>query len=581
MIIEKKIVRRDVDQALLDNLSALHPVLARIFAARGIGAQHELENDLEHLLSYRQLSGIEQAVARLYKALQQQQRLMIVGDFDADGATSTALAVSALRALGAKHVHYIVPNRFTYGYGLTAEIVDVANDWKPDVIITVDNGIASCEGVNVANDKGIDVIITDHHLPGDELPAACAIVNPNQPEDTFESKMLAGVGVVFYVMLALRGFLREQQWFSQQQIAEPNMAQFLDLVALGTVADVVPLDRNNRILVHQGISRMRAGHCRPGIKMLAEVANRKLDQLRASDLGFVVAPRLNAAGRLDDMTLGIACLLAEKDSEARTLAQKLDKLNNERKDIESSMQIQAVQAIRQLTLDNKNMPVGITLFDPEWHQGVIGIVAGRIKERMHRPVIAFADTGEGELKGSARSIPGLHLRDSLDSIAKEQPDLIEKFGGHAMAAGLTIKRDNYERFRDSFNKVVSAQLSEKELQGIIHSDGALASDDLTMSMAELLKQAGPWGQSFPEPIFDGVFNVVDQRLLKGKHLKLILSVPDSSKQIDAISFNVDVHRWPNHRCEKVHLAYRLDVNTFQGRHQLQLMIEHLLSLQER
>lgn len=578
---QKMITRRTVALRAAQEFSSIHPVLQQVYAARGVQCAQELERGLEHLLPYADLLNIESATECLYQALVSQQRIMIVGDFDVDGATSTTVAVLALRALGARHVHYIVPNRFLFGYGLTPEIVDAAIAWRPDVLVTVDNGIASGSGVAHAKQLGLKVIITDHHLPGDELPAADAIVNPNQSNDRFPSKNLAGVGVIFYVMLALRSYLRERQWFVEQGIAEPNMGQFLDLVALGTVADVVPLDRNNRVLVHQGLARMRAGNMRPGIQALFEVAKRDPRRLIASDLGFVIAPRLNAAGRLEDMSLGIECLLTKDVACAHAIASQLNQLNEERRSIEAEMQQQALKAIDKLqreTANAQHLPAGVCLFDETWHQGVIGIVAGRMKERLSRPVIAFAPVSPHELKGSARSIPQLHIRDALDVVAKRHPELIVKFGGHAMAAGLSIQREHFQAFSQAFAQVVGEQLTEEALRGVIHSDGELTESQLSLDLAALLRESGPWGATFPEPLFDGPFQVRQQRLVGGKHLKLVVSLEGSQRFFDAIAFNVDLNQWPNHRCERIHAAYRLDINEYRGNQDLQLVLEHIAAV---
>jgi len=508
----------------------------------------------------------------LQHAIVNRQRIVVVGDFDADGATSCALCLRALRAMGAAEVHYLVPNRFEYGYGLTPEIVGVAAELQPDLLVTVDNGISSVDGVAAAKRQGIKVLITDHHLPGKQLPAADAIVNPNNVGDSFPSKSLAGVGVAFYVMLALRARLREQGWFEKQSIAEPNLAQYLDLVALGTVADVVPLDRNNRILVQQGVQRMRAGHCAPGIRALLEVGGRSLSRMVATDLGFTVGPRLNAAGRLDDMSLGIECLLTDDAAAATQMASRLDELNRERKDIETDMQTRAFEAIEALDLRDDRLPVGLCLFDPGWHQGVIGILAARIKERFHRPVIAFARSGEGEIKGSARSVAGLHIRDALDAVAARHPDLIEKFGGHAMAAGLSLPEDHYTVFAAAFDKEVSRHLSKDDLKGVIYSDGELSDQELSLDTAQLLRDASPWGQGFPAPVFEGDFNVVSHRVVGQRHLKMMLSPVRGSCQIDAIAFNTEVLPRGSQR---VHMAYRLDVNEYRGIVSPQLIVEHM------
>jgi single-stranded-DNA-specific exonuclease len=575
-ITKMHIIRRPSSPTPLES-HTLHPVLKRIYMARGVVSPQELETDLAHLLPFSLLKGIDSCVAHIYGALQAQQHILILGDFDADGATSSALAVKALSSFGAKQVSYLVPNRFEYGYGLTPEIVDVAARQKPDVIITVDNGISSVEGVAHANALGIKVLITDHHLPGDHLPEAAAIVNPNQVGDTFPSKNLAGVGVIFYVMLALRSYLREVNWFTQQNIPEPNMAALLDLVALGTVADVVPLDRNNRILVKQGLQRMRAEKNCPGIQALLFVANRENSRLVANDLGFAVAPRLNAAGRLEDMSQGIACLLAADFETALPMAHHLDALNKERREIEGQMQEQAISALASLQL-TQDLPMGLCLHDDSWHQGVIGILASRIKERVHRPVIAFASINPEELKGSARSVPGLHIRDVLDAVAKRHPHLIQKFGGHAMAAGLSLRLEHYTAFSAAFAEEVACRLSVEDLQQKRWSDGELIEQEMTLEIASLLRESGPWGQAFPEPLFDNIFFIQEQYIVGGKHLKMVLRLTEDSPPLEAIAFFVDVEKWPNHRADKVHAAYRLDVNVYQGRKKVQLLVEDLVVL---
>ena len=573
----KQIIRRTAAATFTQD-NTLHPLLQRIYVGRGVQSQTEIKRDLQQLLSYHLLSNIDTAVACLVTALHQQQSILIVGDFDTDGATSCALAVAALQRLGAKQVSYLVPNRFEYGYGLTPEIVDVAASRKPDVIITVDNGISSIEGVTRANELGIKVVVTDHHLPGDELPRAAAIVNPNLPNDLFPSKNLAGVGVIFYVMLALRNRLRELDWFKNQSIADPNMADFLDLVALGTIADVVVLDQNNRILIHQGLCRIRAGKCRVGIRALLEIGNRNLAQLTASDLGFVVAPRLNAAGRLDDISVGIACLLCEDAKQAAEIAAQLDTMNKERQVIENDMKNQAFAVLKQLRFQ-QNLPKGICIYDSSWHQGVIGILAGRIKDLYHRPAIAFAPVNDNELKGSARSVAGVHIRDLLSTIASQHPSLLTKFGGHAMAAGLSLERSNYEIFSQIFAEEVGRWLNEDDLQGKLYSDGELASDYFSLEIAAMLRDAGPWGQNFPEPIFDNIFYVMEQRLVGMRHLKLILKVAETNLLFDGIAFNVDLSQWPNYRCQRIRAAYRLDINEYRGQRRLQLQIEHLEALE--
>ncbi len=561
-------------------LASCPPFLQRIYAARGITHEAQLSKSLQHLLPFNLLTDIDKACARLEQALRTRQRILIVGDFDADGATSTTLAIATLRAMGAAHVESLVPNRFEFGYGLTPAIIEVAKKWRPHLIITVDNGIASIEGVDTANEAGIDVLITDHHLPAEVLPKACAIVNPNQVGDIFPSKSIAGVGVIFYLMLALRRQLIDNGWFREQEIAEPNMAQFLDLVALGTVADVVALDQNNRILVSQGVARIRQGHCRPGIQALIEVAGRNHSRLRESDLGFAIAPRLNAAGRLDDMSLGIECLLSDTLDKARKLASHLDELNQERRVIEAEMKEQAMLAIDKLTkkLANANLPMALCLVDQSWHQGVIGILASRLKDRYHRPVIAFAVASESELKGSARSVPGLNIRDALAAVDKNNPGLITKFGGHAMAAGLSLAPQAFNDFQHAFISEVSKHIDIAQCEGEILTDGSLLFHELTLEMAMLLQQAGPWGQQFAEPCFDNIFEILEQRLVGQHHLKLTLKHPEGSEIIDAIAFNVDLNQWPNHRAKQVHIVYKLDINTYQNRTQLQLIIETLQAM---
>ncbi len=570
---QKKITRRvnnDLEQIDLK----LHPLLKRIYAARGVKSDVELQLSLEHLLPYQSLLGIEQAVDCLAQVLRKQEKFLIVGDFDADGATSTAVAIRALKSFGAKQIDFLVPNRFAFGYGLTPELVDVAKELHPAMIVTVDNGIANHAGVAAAKAAGIKVVVTDHHLPAETLPDADAIVNPNQQHDLFPSKNMAGVGVIFYVMLALRRKLQELNWFEEQQIPEPNMSKLLDIVALGTVADVVSLDHNNRILVHQGLRRIRAGQCVPGIAALIEIANRNQARIVATDLGFAVAPRLNAAGRLDDMSLGIECLITDDVSRAKEIAQTLNQLNDERRLIEQDMQEQAFEVLAKMPAKKTSaIPHGICLFDETWHQGVIGILASRIKDKYHRPVIAFALANETELKGSCRSISGLHIRDVLAQVASSHPHLIIKFGGHAMAAGLTIPRDVFTEFAVVFEETVTQHLTEDSLNQCLLSDGELATTELTLEIADVLREAGPWGQSFPEPLFDGRFSVIDQRLVGGKHLKLVLE--KENKMIEAIAFNIDLNQWPNYRCGEVNLAYRIDINEYKGKRSVQLIVEQL------
>jgi single-stranded-DNA-specific exonuclease len=571
---EKLIRRRSASAAGEFSDQRIHPLLARVYGGRGIRSSEELDLGLARLLPPAALRNAHTAAVLLADAIAAGSKLLIVGDFDADGATSTALAVAVLRQFGAAHVDYLVPNRFDYGYGLTPEIVELAASREPDLIITVDNGISSLEGVAAARALGIATLITDHHLAGRELPAADVIVNPNQPGCEFPSKNLAGVGVIFYVMLALRAELRTRGWFSQRK--EPNLGHVTDLVALGTVADVVPLDRNNRILVAAGLQRIRAGQARPGIVALLQVAARNPGTIVASDLGFAVGPRINAAGRLDDMSIGIECLLSEDPARARALAAELHQLNQDRRLIEGGMQEQALQALARLRLnEHEEPPLAMTLYQPGWHQGVIGILASRIKDRLHRPTIAFADGDAGQIKGSARSIPGIHIRDILDAVAVRHPGLISKFGGHAMAAGLSLARDDYAAFASAFVEEVGRHAGDVELQAVIESDGELAEAEFELDLATQLRFAGPWGQHFPEPVFDGRFRLVTQRLVGEKHLKLVLSPLGTSLVLDAIAFNVDLDVWPDQAVEEVDLAYRLDVNEFRGQRSVQLMVEHI------
>ncbi|WP_432697456.1 single-stranded-DNA-specific exonuclease RecJ [Marinobacterium sp. YM272] len=569
------IERRPVPERLPAGLMGLHPVLARIYASRGISSLDELGRQLKELLPDSAMRGMDAAVERLVRALVQREPILIVGDFDCDGATSTALAILALRQFGAASVEYLVPNRFEFGYGLSPEIVDVAATQEPGLIITVDNGISSIEGVERARELGIDVLVTDHHLPGEQLPAACAIVNPNQPDCSFMAKSTCGVGVIFYVMIALRRALTEANWFAEQGIKPPNLASLLDLVALGTVADVVALERNNRTLVYQGLQRIRAGQARPGILALIEVSGRRRDILSATDLGFALAPRLNAAGRLEDMSIGIECLLSDDYDYALDLARTLDDLNRERRGIEQEMQQQALVLLDQLQLDDEALPYGLSLFDPGWHQGVIGILASRIKERVHRPVIAFAPGDNGDIKGSARSIPGFHVRDGLAAIDALHPGLIKKFGGHAMAAGMTLAAEQLDAFREAFDREVRRQLDEDALTHRVVTDGALSAEQFSMELAEQIREAGPWGHQFPEPRFDGRFRLLQQRIVGQRHLKLVLMEPQSGMALDAIAFNIDTRQWPDQSVTEVEAVYRLDINEFRGQRNLQLMIEQL------
>ena len=569
------IVRRKAEISEELSNSELHPLLKKIYANRGVTELKQVKYTLANLIDFSLLKDIEKASAIVAEAIMQQKTIMVVGDFDADGATSCAVMLRSLKAFGLEKVDYLVPNRFDFGYGLSPQIVDVAAESKPDLIITVDNGISSVEGVNRANALGIQVVVTDHHLAGDELPAAEAIVNPNQPGCNFPEKSIAGVGVAFYLMLAVRASLREKKWFDDRK--EPNMAAFLDLVALGTVADVVPLDENNRILVETGLQRIRANKACDGVNALLSIAGKSIENCSSQDFGFVIAPRLNAAGRLDDMSLGIECLLSDDYEQALKYAGTLNQMNVKRRQIESDMLEQAYGFLEKQTNlldDASTLPSGLALYDKQWHQGVVGLLASRIKEKVHRPVIAFADAGNGEIKGSGRSIPGLHMRDALDAIAKLNPGLIDKFGGHAMAAGLTMKLDGLDLFQKSFNDYVTSILQEKDLNNIAETDGAIDEKFLTIETSEQLKYANPWGQLFPEPTFDDVFLIDNWRIVGEKHLKLDLIKEESGVSYSAIAFNKTDVDLPTGE-SKIHISYRLDVNEFRGNRTLQLIVQHI------
>ncbi|GJM05669.1 MAG: ssDNA exonuclease RecJ [marine bacterium B5-7] len=572
----KKIIRRDIpDEPGLPD--TIHPVLKRVYASRNIQSVDDLDYSLASLLPYNTLTGIDDAVLLLQEAITKKSRILIVADFDADGATSCALAIRGLTLMGGEDIVYVVPNRFEYGYGLTPEIVDVALDYDPDLLITVDNGISSVEGVKRARENGVKVLITDHHLPGKDLPDADAIVNPQLAGDQFPSKNLAGVGVVFYILLALRAALREQGWFDEVNLAMPNLAQLLDIVALGTVADVVPLDKNNRIMVAHGLKLIKKNKSIAGITAILNLAGRSLPTLSASDLGFSIAPRLNAAGRLTDMSLGIECLLTDDAHAAKEMAGQLDKLNKERRLIQAEMQEQATIELNDyLEKSSGEIAQGICLFNPEWHQGVIGILAAKVKETFNRPVIAFAKESDGEgeaiIKGSARSINGLHIRDCLEDVTRLNPELILSFGGHAMAAGLTIKESQFELFSACFNEVLKEHISLEDMQDICVTDGELSTEDYSLQLAAEIQSAGPWGQTFPEPVFEGKFKVLEKRIVAGNHLKLKLQA--DKKILDAIAFNMTDEGWPI-GTKEVLSTYRLGINDFRGNRQLQLFIEYL------
>jgi single-stranded-DNA-specific exonuclease len=567
-----RVIRRRASGVPADFGRELHPVVRRVYAARGLTSSDDLALGLDQLLPVSSLEGLDAAIEVLLEHLASGTRVLVVGDFDADGATSSALVVRTLRRLGFGSVGYLVPNRFRYGYGLTPEIVALAAQQSPGLIVTVDNGISSHAGVAEAMRRGIDVLVTDHHLPAAELPAARAIVNPNLAGARFASHALAGVGVAFYVLAALVRRLQER---GSAAAADFSLAQYLDLVALGTVADLVPLDRNNRILVSQGLKRIRAGRCVAGITALLEQANRMPSGIVAQDLGFAVAPRLNAAGRLDDMSLGIECLLTDDVGEARRLAARLSELNEERREIEQRMQAEALAAVAQLHLDGRGvMAGGLCLFDESWHQGVVGLVASRVKDRVHRPVIAFARAEDGTLRGSARSVAGVHIRDVLDAVAAHDPGLLDRFGGHAMAAGVTLQHAQLDRFAAAFATEVDRWL-DPSAQGFIDTDGELAPEELTLATALELRAAGPWGQAFPEPAFDGEFELLDCRVVGERHLKLRVRPLASGEPFDAIAFGYIEDRQIDLSRGRARLAYRLDVNEYLGTRRLQLVVEHL------
>jgi single-stranded-DNA-specific exonuclease len=548
--------------------------LKQLYARRGV-TEDNCDLLLSKLLRPETMKGLAEAAIVIADAIAAQRSILIVGDFDADGATSTSVCMLALKMMGAQNIDYLIPNRFDYGYGLSPEIVAVAYSKNADVLITVDNGISSIEGVAAAKLLGMTVVVTDHHLPGNTLPNADVIVNPNQPGCQFASKSIAGVGVAFYLMSALRAELRQRNWYQLQHIVEPNLGSLLDIVALGTVADVVSLDTNNRILVNAGLQRVRSGRCRVGITTLLEVAKRSPEKMVAADFGFAVGPRLNAAGRLDEMALGVEILLCEDIMLARRMAAELDGLNQERRELETGMQQEALKSLSKVSLNEDHLPWGIAIFQDDWHQGVIGILASRIKDRYHRPVIAFADAGDGTIKGSARSIKGLHMRDVLERINSLYPGMITKFGGHAMAAGLSLKADVFELFTQAFDDAVREVLDYEQLTGELLSDGELPSDLMTLDMAFLLRNAGPWGQSFEEPLFDGMFNVVQQRIVGEKHLKLLLETQCGSTMLDAIAFNVDLAIWPDATIKHARVVYKLDVNEFRGNQTVQLMVDYI------
>ncbi|MHB1059260.1 MAG: single-stranded-DNA-specific exonuclease RecJ [Rhodanobacter sp.] len=547
---------------------SVHPVLQRIYAARGVLEPGQAEHRLARMLSPQLLGGMAQAVELLAEAIRGDWSILVAGDYDCDGATGTAVAVRGLRLLGAQRVDYAIPNRFVHGYGLSAAFV-ASMQPTPQLIVTVDNGVASVAGVAAAQARGIKVIVTDHHLPGEQLPACDAMVNPNLAGDPFPSKMLAGVGVMFYLLLALRAKLHEQGMFGE---AKPDLSPLLDLVALGTVADLVPLDFNNRVLVEAGLQRMRSGRACAGITALVEAGKRSVVTLCASDLGFVVGPRLNAAGRLEDMRLGVECLLTDDVAQARRHAGQLDAINRERRDLQASMVAEAeVMAAGLGHVD----AVGVALFEPSWHAGVVGLVASKLKERLHRPVIAFAPASEEDadnLRGSCRSIPGFHVRDALAAIDARQPGLIERFGGHAMAAGLSLKACDYPRFAAAFDAIARELIEPERLQALLYTDGELPPGAATLALARQLRAAGPWGQAFPEPLFDNLFECASWKPMGERHLRLQLRDPRDGALHDAVMFNAYQGQPPPPR---LRAAYELTVNDWQGRESPRLLLRHM------
>ena len=555
--------------------------IRKILAARGIKDEQDLRYPLADLPKPQQLLGMDDAVSLLIQALTENWRIMIVADFDTDGATSCAVAIRGLKAMGVSDIDYIVPNRFVHGYGLTPALLDeIAAEGQPDLLITVDNRISSHAGVTAAQQRGMKVLVTDHHLPGETLPTADAIINPNQAGDSFPSKHLAGVGVCFYLLLGLRQRLRQLGWFEQQAITEPNLMRLTDLVALGTVADVVKLDRLNRTWVSLGIARMRAGQCAEGIKALMSVSGRELSQCVSSDMGFAVGPRLNAAGRLDNMGVGIEALLTDDATVALSLATQLDQINKQRREVEQTMQDDALVQLENMVLDNKEVPLAYCLYDAAWHQGVVGLLASRIKEKQHRPVIAFAPSSETEIKGSARSIPGIHIRDVLALVASKGPDILSHFGGHAMAAGVTIAKTNLAEFHRLFLIAMEELVDPENLNKQRLSDGELSEQEMTTALAEQLPHIAPWGQGFPEPHFHGVFHIETVKLVGQlqNHLRLTCRLADK-RTVTAMAFGQGQPDWLQ-AGQKALLRYRLNINEYRDVRQLQLLVEEVLPLND-
>ncbi len=572
---KSKLTHRQLPEVLPKLSPDIPLLLQRVYALRGITSMQELDYTTRNLCNYDNLDGTHTAVEIVYSAMQNNKRIMIVGDFDTDGATSTALMIKALKKMGCKHVDYIIPNRFDDGYGLSISVVKRALSKKADLIITVDNGVSAIEAVEFAKQSNLTVIITDHHLCSEQLPAADAIINPNLPNSSFPSKHLAGVGVAFYFMLALRAKLRKENWFTSNKLAEYNITNLLDLVTLGTIADVVKLDRNNRILVHQGISRIRAGYCCEGIKALLDISRRDPLTLTATDLAYYIAPRLNAAGRMDSMSLSVELLLCEDYDSAIKQATDLDTLNHDRKLIEQTMYQEALSYIEQVEQKNSTFPNALVVHHPQWHQGIIGIVSARLKDKHYRPVICFASTEDGLLKGSGRSIEGIHLRGILDKLNERYPDILVSFGGHAMAAGLSIQEKDLDQFSAHFEALITEQLDLDVLEQIIETDGEIDNQDFNYAIAKQLKESGPWGEGFTEPTFDGDFIVHQQRLFAEKHLKLVLEPKNGGPIIEGICFNVNLTQWPDNTIKIVKIVYQLDVNDFRGNQAVKLMIRHI------
>ena len=572
---KNKLTHRQLPKTLPELSPDIPLLLQRVYALRGITSMQELDYTTRNLCNYDNLDGTQTAVEIVYSAMQNNKRIMIVGDFDTDGATSTALTVKALKKMGCQHVDYIIPNRFDDGYGLSISVIKRALLKKADLIITVDNGVSAIEAVEFAKQSNLTVIITDHHLCSEQLPAADAIINPNLPNCSFPSKHLAGVGVAFYFMSALRAKLRQENWFRTHNLEEYNIASLLDLVALGTIADVVKLDHNNRILVHQGINRIRSGYCCAGIKALLHIARKDPVSFTSTDLAYYIAPRLNAAGRMDNMSLSVELLLCEDYDSALKQASDLDMLNNDRKLIEQTMYKEALSYIQELEQQQSSFPNLLVVYHPEWHQGIIGILSARLKDKHYRPVICFASTEEGILKGSGRSIAGIHLRDLLDELDQNHPDLLVSFGGHAMAVGLSIRENDLERFRKHFETLIDKRLNANTLEQIIETDGEIDSQDFNYAMAKQLKESGPWGEGFTEPTFDGDFIVHQQRLFAEKHLRLVLEPKNGGPIIEGVCFNVNLTQWPDNTIKNVKIVYQLDVDDFRGNQTAKLMIRHI------